>query len=220
MQMNPSPTELTTGATDAVLAFLAIACMAYLRRFRDVDPAKVRLWSWILGLLALASGLGAVAHGLDLPEPVWEAIWQPLFLSLGLVVALFVVAAIYDRFGAAPARRILPVMLVIGVIFYLLTLVFPGTFTVFVLYEAAAMVIALVLYQSLAIRERRAWAWLMVLGIALNIVAAGIQATGSVSVDVGIPLDHNGVFHLVQMVAVVVLVAGIAGSLVRPVPVR
>jgi hypothetical protein len=53
----------------------------------------------------------------------------------------------------------------------------------------------------------------MVLGIALNIAAAAIQASGTVRLNVGVPLDHNGVFHLVQMVAIVLLVAGVGKSL-------
>ena len=53
----------------------------------------------------------------------------------------------------------------------------------------------------------------MVLGIALNIAAAGIQASGAVRLNLGVPLDHNGVFHLLQMVAIVVLMAGVGRSL-------
>ena len=55
--------------------------------------------------------------------------------------------------------------------------------------------------------------WLMVFGIGRNIVAAAIQASGTVRLNLGVPLDHNGVFHLVQMVAIVVLVAGVGRSL-------
>jgi hypothetical protein len=84
---------------------------------------------------------------------------------------------------------------------------------VFVLYEAVAMLVALALYVRLAIRDGAKWAWLMVLGIGLNIVAAAIQASGTVRLDLGVPFDHNGVFHLVQMVAIVVLVLGVGASL-------
>ena len=111
------------------------------------------------------------------------------------------------------ARRLLIPALAVGAGFYLVTLLFPGTFLVFVLYEAVAMLVALALYVRLALRTAEGWAWLMVLGIALNIVAAGIQASGSVRLNLGVPLDHNGVFHLVQMVAIVVLVAGVGRSL-------
>lgn len=213
MALNPVPTELTTAATDAILALLALYCIRWLGARRSADPAKVTLWILVLALLALASLLGAVAHGFDLSADTLYLLWQPLFLSLGLVVALFVVAATYDGLGPAPARRLMIPALVAGACFYLVTLVFPGTFLVFVLYEAAAMLVALALYVRLAIATSRRWAWLMVLGIALNIAAAGIQASGTIRLNLGVPLDHNGVFHLVQMVAIVVLVAGVGKSL-------
>jgi hypothetical protein len=213
MGLNPVPTELTTAATDAVLAVLAIACIRWLAVRRSADPDKVTLWILVLALLAVASILGAVAHGLALSPGLVYLLWQPLFLSLGLVVALFVVAAVYDGFGPRAARRLLIPALVVGAAFYLVTLVFPGTFLVFVLYEAVGMLAALALYGRLAIRTGQRWTWLMVAGVALNILAAGIQATETVRVNLVIPLDHNGVFHLVQMVAIVVLVAGVGQSL-------
>ncbi len=213
MQLNPIPTELTTAATDAILALLGLVCIRWLSGRREADPAKATLWALVLGLLVVASALGAAAHGLALSERAVFWLWQPLYLSLGLVVALFFVASVYDGIGPAVARRILIPALVVGGAFYLVTLLFPGTFTAFVLYEAVAMVAALVLYARLALRCRRRWAWLMTLGIALNVVAAVIQATRRVRIDIGIPLDHNGVFHLVQMVAIVVLVAGVVGGL-------
>lgn len=213
MGLNPIATELTTAATDAMLAVLALVCIRWLARWRSADPPKVTVWILVLALLALASILGAVAHGFELSADTLFWLWQPLFLSLGLVVALFVVAAAYDGLGSDTARRLLIPALVAGACFYLVTLVFPGTFMVFVMYEAVAMLLALGLYVRLAVKTGEPWAWIMVLGIGLNIVAAGIQASGTVRLDLGVPLDHNGVFHLVQMVAIVVLVAGVARSL-------
>jgi len=213
LELNPIVTELTTGATDALLAVLALVCIRWLARRRTADPAKVTLWILVLALLAVASVLGAIAHGLALSSSAVFLLWQPLFLSLGLVVALFVVAAVYDGVGADAARKILIPALVVGAAFYLVTLLFPGTFLVFVAYEAVAMLVALGLYVRLAVRTGAGWAWLMVTGIGLNILAAVIQASGTVRLDLGVPLDHNGVFHLVQMVAIVVLVAGVGRSL-------
>lgn len=212
MGLNPVATELTTAATDAILAIQALVCIRWLAARKSADPARVTLWVLVLGLLAIASALGAVAHGLELSADTLYVLWQPLFLALGLVVALFVVAAVYDGIGPVTARRLLIPALVVGAGFYLLTLLFPGTFMVFVMYEAVAMLLALGLYLRLALRGGAGWQWLMVLGIALNIAAAAIQASGSVRFTLGVPFDHNGVFHLVQMVAIVVLVAGVAGG--------
>jgi hypothetical protein len=213
MGWNPVPTELTTATTDAVLAILCVVALVMIRRRRAADPWKVGLWSWLLGLLALASVLGTVAHGLELSESFLDLLWQPLYLSLGLVVALFTVAAIRDRFGEAAARRALPWMIVLGFGFFAVTRIGSGTFLVFVAYEAIAMLIALILYVDAAIRPRVAGAAVMAVGVALNLVAAAVQQS-SVTLDLaGLPLDHNGVFHLVQMVAVVVLTAGVLRGL-------
>ncbi len=89
MALNPMPTELTTAATDAILALLALICIRWLGARRSADPGKVTLWILVLALLAVASVLGAVAHGFDLSSDTLYLLWQPLFLSLGLVVALF-----------------------------------------------------------------------------------------------------------------------------------
>jgi hypothetical protein len=218
MGWNPVPTELTTATTDAVLAILCVVALVMIRRRRAADPWKVGLWSWLLGLLALASVLGTVAHGLELSESFLDLLWQPLYLSLGLVVALFTVAAIRDRFGEAAARRALPWMIVFGFGFFAVTRIGSGTFLVFVAYEAIAMLIALILYVDAAIRPRVAGAAVMAVGVALNLVAAAVQQS-SVALDLaGLPLDHNGVFHLVQMVAVVVLTAGVLHGLTPAMP--
>jgi len=213
MVWNPVPTELTTAATDALLAILCVMALVMIRRRRPVDPWKVGLWSWLLGLLALASVLGAIAHGLELTDRVRDLLWQPLYLFLGLAVGLFTVAAIRDRLGEPAARRALPWMIVLGFGFFAITRIGSETFLVFIAYEAVAMLAALVLYLDAAIRPRVSGAALMAVGVTLNLLAAAVQQS-SVSLDLAsFPLDHNGVFHLVQMVAVVVLTVGVLRGL-------
>jgi hypothetical protein len=51
------PAEQTTALTDAVLALIALYAGIALQRFRNRDPAKVRIWSWTFGLLAVIAGL-------------------------------------------------------------------------------------------------------------------------------------------------------------------
>jgi hypothetical protein len=213
VQLNPVPTELTTAATDGLIAALAAIGVVLLWQRRERDRWRVGVWSWVFGLLAAAALLGAVVHGLVLSERMQALLWQPLFLSLGLVVALFVVAAVYDWRGRDAARRALPIMLVVALLFYAITRLASGTFLVFVLYEAAAMLFALAIYVALTVRHRLPGAGWIAAGVGLNIVAAAIQASGAVSVTIIWPFDHNGVFHLVQIVAIMVLMRGLATSL-------
>ncbi|MCL7957468.1 MAG: hypothetical protein M8860_07090 [marine benthic group bacterium] len=215
MNWNPELTELTTAATDAVLAILSMVALVAVRRRRPADPWKADLWSWMLGLLAAASLLGAIAHGFALTEGTTDLLWQPLYLSLGLVVALFLVGAIRDDFGEPAARRALPWMIGIGIGFFLVTRLVSGSFLVFVAYEGVAMLAALALFADAAIRKGVSGAGLMTLGVGLNLAAAAVQQSSAQVSIAGIPFDNNGLFHLVQMVALIVLTAGVLRGLSR-----
>ncbi len=76
------------------------------------------------------------------------------------------------------------------------------------------MLFAFGLYAYLAAKTSSRAMTVMLIGVGLNIVAAAIQATQAVSFTLVWPFDHNGVFHLVQMVALLVLCAGLRMSIV------
>lgn len=214
MTFTAIPTEQTTALTDLALAVVALLCATALRQSRRHDPWKVRLWTWVLVLLAVAALLGTVAHGLDLTERTRAHVWRPLYLSLGLVVALFALAAVRDWWGEGRSRRLAPLAVWLGIGFFIVTQLGSGTFLIFVAYEAAAMLFALVVYAVLALLRQLPGAGIVAAGILLNLIAAAVQASGAVGVSVaGVPFDHNGVFHLVQIVAVLVLTVGLRRGL-------
>lgn len=212
MPLNPSPTELTTGATDAILGLLCLAILIRFIRMRVEDRWKRSVWTWIFGLLSLASLLGAAAHGLDVADNVQTVLWLPLYLSLGLVMALFVVGGVYDWKGARAARTLLPWAIGVGIGFFALTQLSGGAFVIFVVYEAMAMIAALAMYAALARRRGLPGASLVFAGIALSLVAAAIQAS-ALELTAVVPFDHNGLFHLVQLAATAILANGVAAGL-------
>ena len=203
-----SPTEITTSATDAVLALECAVILAYLWRTPAGDQWRIGLWCWAFGLLAFASVLGSVTHGLEMPQSLRAALWKPLYLSLGLLVALFLVGAVFDWHGRVVARRLVPWSIGLGGIFFGLTELLDGAFIIFLVYEAAAMAGALAIYSFLAATHRLRGAGVVAAAISLSLAAAGVQAS-SVSFNFYIPFDHNGVFHLVQMVALATLGLGL-----------
>jgi hypothetical protein len=214
MTFTTIPTEQTTALTDLILAVVALFCAAVLHMARRQDVWKVRLWTWVFVLLAVAALLGTAAHGLDLTEQARANVWRPLYLSLGLVVALFALAAVRDWRGEGRARRLAPLAVWIGIGFFLVTQLGSGTFLIFVAYEAAATLFALAVYAALALRRQLPGAGIVAAGILLNLIAAAVQASDTIGVSLaGVPLDHNGVFHLVQIVAVVVLTVGLRRGL-------
>jgi MFS family permease len=207
--LNESPLELTTSATDAVLAIECIVIIIYLRRIVADDRWRLTLWCWVFGLMGCASALGAVSHGFILSGSVQATLWRPLFLSLGILVALFMVGALYDGRGRALAARFIPWAIGIGSAFFVFIEVFSGEFFAFVVYEMIAMSGAVAIYLYLGVAGRLRGAFMIAIAIVLNLVAAGVQAS-DVSFHFLFPFDHNGVFHLIQMVAIFILAVGLA----------
>jgi hypothetical protein len=213
MALNPVLTALTTAATDGLIALVSLVCMAALNRYRMGHRWRVSVWSWVFGLLAFASVFGALAHGLDLAPTTRAWLWRPLYLSLGLVVALFVVGAVSDLHGEKAARRTLIPMLCLALGFFVVTQFVTGSFLVFVVYEGLAMLAALGMYLSLTLKRQLVGAGTIAAGILLNIAAAAIQSVDSIAVTIVVPFDHNGVFHLVQIAALIALAAGLLRSM-------
>ncbi|TVQ26360.1 MAG: hypothetical protein EA383_05740 [Spirochaetaceae bacterium] len=136
-------------------------------------------------------------------------LWHPLYLGLGLTVAFFAAAVLVDLRGKEAPLWLILVFAAVGVGFYGITTVVPGSFLVFIAYEAVAMLFALGVYAYLSLRDRRPTFYLMTTGVVLSIAAAVFQAIDSVGFTLIWEFDNNGVFHLVQMVGIVFLMWGL-----------
>lgn len=213
LQLTGVEAELTTAATDALLTVVVLAGIAWLSR---AVPPSTRRTLWVRGLVlfAIAGALGAFVHGFELDARTREQLWQPLYLTLGSALAFFCAGAIGDWRGDAPARRALPALLALAVAFYLLTRLSGGKFLVFVIFEAAALLFALAVYVRLAFKGKPG-AGLVVVGLVLSL-AGGVLQASSLSVRAIWEFNHNGLYHLVQLVGVVFLVAGLRGTLSVP----
>lgn len=212
------PTEQTTAATDLVLAILAsvIAYGTY-KLGKPVQAQKTRIWVAVFVLLAIAAFFGAIAHGFIMSAETNYILWQPLNLALGLGVSLFAAGALFDLRGGSLPKAIIPGLLTLGIIFYFITVFIPGSFLVFIIYEAVVMLFALIAYIVLAVQRKLKGAWWMVMGILITIIAAGIQASEAVNVHIIWEFDHNGIFHIVQMAGVLVIFLGLAKSFNQPI---
>ncbi|MFQ6757995.1 MAG: hypothetical protein D9V46_08275 [Deltaproteobacteria bacterium] len=208
MALISSPTELTTSATDALLAIECAVIIALLLRTAPADRWRTNLWCSVFALLATASFLGALAHGLEMPTPMRTALWTPLYLSLGILVVLFIVGAVADWRGKMAAKRLVPWGLGVSAAFLGLTALLGGAFIVFIVYAATILLSALAIYTFLAVTPRLQGAAVMALAILLNLAAAAVQAS-NLSLHLVFPFDHNGLFHLVQIVSTAVLGLGV-----------
>ncbi len=103
-----SHTELTTAITDLILALECLFILIWWRRQSTTDTMRRSIWSWVLGLLGGASLAAAIAHGLKMSRTVNELLWKPIYLTLGVLVAFFLIGAIHDWLGHRISRRCIP----------------------------------------------------------------------------------------------------------------
>jgi hypothetical protein len=208
-------TEQTTAVTDLMLAVFSGAGIFFLRGIES-NPSelwKVHIWSATMGLIGLAATLGAVTHGVELSQGIHHRLWRVLNVALSLAVSLFVVGVVYDLWGPAVALRMLPVMVILGLGFCLLTWMVPGIFSFYIGYSVLALLFALGGYIFLALQGWLPGAGFMAAGVLISILAAAVQATKSVRLTLIWQFDHNGVYHLIQAVGLLFLLAGLGKSL-------
>lgn len=193
-----SPTELSTAATDTVLALLAFICLAS-SRFSNQRNFHHKLWQALFSCLGISSFLGAMAHGVKMDHGLNALLWQPLYFFLGLTLTLLAVIAIHDLRGEFVARRFMPWLLPLPVIVVVITWLGGGEFIWFVLFEALIMFFVLAVYAVLVFRRHLRGAGLVMVGVLISIMAAALQASGPFNFRLIWMFDHNGLFHLVQM---------------------
>lgn len=204
------PTEQTTAATDVLLAILSfIVAIKVYQTGIHIDKIKTRIWVWAFGLLSFASAVGAIAHGFQMSKFTNFLLWQPLNLSLGIAIGLFAAGVIYDYKNFSLPKNLIPKLLIFACIFFMITIILPNAFIVFIIYEAIAMLFAFVVYIILALRKKIKGAWVMAAGIFVTIIAAAIQSIEAIAVTFIWEFDHNGIFHIVQMIGLIILLKGL-----------
>ena len=212
-KITSNPTEQTTAITDLLLAALALIAAIFLTQLNTFSPWKALLWSSNFGLLAAGAALGGVVHAVSLPHRLSTGLWRLIYLLLGHVVGLFTVGAVYDLWGLETAQIALPTIIGIALIFFAVVTLRSGAYFILIVYEVVAMTFALLGYLWLAFTAGLPGAWWMVAGIVVTLLAAVAQTRHHLRFELIWQFDHNGVYHLVQMVGIVLLVIGLRAGL-------
>jgi hypothetical protein len=207
-----SPTEQTTAITDLILALQSFVAIVMLKRIDVKRPMWTDVWTTFFGLLCLASFLGAVVHGIRMTSSFQTTIWSTIYLALGLIMALFTVAAVTMTWNQELSRRILPFCMAIAIGFFAITQLGSDSFLLFVVYEAISMIVALTLYSACFWLRRERGSAFLAAGVLVGIVAAIVDAQASLQVTMIWRFDNHGVFHLVQMLSLLLITIGIQMS--------
>ncbi len=211
MELIPDVAERVTAATDFMMAVVAIIGVVQFRRDGNAASWKINLWTAVYLLFIAAALIGTVHHGLALSARAYDLSWQMIFFSLGIMVGLFVVALAYDLFGLTVAKKMLPVMIIFALGFFGFSWSQGQDFSLFLAYEALALLAALLGYAYLAVL-RKPGGLSLAIAVFIIIIAAVVQATQAISYTFFVPFDHNANYHLIQIVGVLLLTHGIRQS--------
>ena len=210
MKIHPSRFEQMTALTDVALGIFSGYAAFQVFQFSGF---KSDVWGWAFGLLAFSAFVAALAHGFEMTQKMNERFWMPINLSLGWTLSLFVIGALIDLSGDAIAKTALPAALIIGLLFFVITILRPGSFMTFIAYEALAMLFSFGVYVFLFFQGMLPGVGFMLAGVFVTIFAAVVQAMGKAGKSIVWYFDNNGIFHLIQMIGVVLLLLGLNISL-------
>lgn len=79
----------------------------------------------------------------------------------------------------------------------------------FVVYEAIAMIVALTLYAVCFLFRRKQGSGFLAVGVVVGIAAAIFDTQTSMQVTLIWKFDNHGVFHLVQMLSLLLITIGL-----------
>jgi hypothetical protein len=188
--------EPMTLATDYLLAAGA-AVMGTLALRRAAGEDSRRWWGVAFIALALAAALGGTHHGFGL-----QVLWKPTLLVLGIASAGMVAgSAVATTRGMG--RLALLALAAAKLALYWIWVWRDDRF-IFAVADTgfAFLVLALLHYLNC----RRAGSVWILAGVAVSVAAAAVQASG---IDLHRHFNHNDLYHLVQLGALLLYYRGV-----------
>ena len=195
--------------TDYLLTLECVVFAVLLARPGHVGVATVRFaFVTFFSAAASASLFGGTVHGF-FPDPTStgnRALWTATMLSVGLTALAALVAGARLSARRGLAAKLMPVFAFLYVIYAVVVIFFRREFIVAIYFYVPATVFLLGVFVWLWTTAQNPGAPWGVAGLLLTFVAAGVQV-GRVALHPTY-LDHNGLYHLVQAVAMYLLFRG------------
>jgi hypothetical protein len=140
-------------------------------------------------------------------------LWMPMYLALGLIVALFAVAAISHTWDDHLARRCLPIGVGLAFTFFAITQLWSNSFILFVVYEFVTMLVVFALYAFCywSPGNRRGSGFLAA-GVFVGLLAAAVDTQSNLRINYIWTFNNHGIFHLVQTLSLILLSIGLYRS--------
>jgi hypothetical protein len=194
--------EPTTAITDFILGFEALVLAVLLIMTRAAFPS-LPYWIATIILLGVAALLGGFAHGL-----AYRPLFTPIYATLSALMVTFLIATLIDGFGPEFAGRLRWPVIGLAILFLLIAWRFPRHIQAYAIVEGLIMVVAFAVYLWLALTHALSGAGYIAAGIGITLIAA-MLFMAKVNFTFIWTFNHNDVYHLVQMVGVLLFFLGL-----------
>jgi hypothetical protein len=189
--------EPSTALTDFLLGAAICGYVVLLARSSAAMQKSVRLWIVAFSAAALAAFSGGVYHAL-FPQNaplLRDLLWKGVGLSTSVASAALLAGGIFATLRPPWRPWALVATIIKGIVFA--ALMWWWDDFLYIIYDYASAMLILAILQIGLRRRAPATGWLIG-GIAVSFFAAAIQQSGF---DLHQYLNHNDLYHLVQIVA-------------------
>lgn len=200
MIFNADSLEITTGATDLILAVASGFCALKIAADKNQDERRRRFWTVLFFSLASASFFGAIVHGLQWNKWQQHLWWAPINLSICLVMACFIAVAEHDRRAGNSLSQFIAILFGIFAALGLAANALTKPLYLLLPVEALALLYVMRIYWRLSKSGHAAARW-MLMGLAITFVAGITQAFPALHFILVWSFDRRGIFHLLQLIA-------------------
>jgi hypothetical protein len=194
--------EPMTLATDYLLAGVTAVLGVRILRATGGHYSR-RLWGLAFLALALGAALGGTHHGFEL-----EALWKPTVLAVGLASCGMVAGSAFATTRGRLRQALVALALVKLAAFWLWT--WEDDRFIWVVADTGLGFALVALLHALRAREPGSGAILG--GVGLSVVAGAVQASG---LDLHRHFNHNDLYHVIQIAAMVAYYRGVRQLLDR-----
>jgi hypothetical protein len=194
--------EPTTAITDFILGLEALGLALLLIMGRATFPS-LPYWIATITLLGVAALLGGFAHGL-----AYRPLFTLIYASLSALMVTFLIATLVDGFGPELAGRLRWPVIGLAILFLMVAWRFPRHIQVYAVLEGIIMLGAFAVYLWLALTHTLGGAGYIAAGIGTTLIAAVLFML-KVNFTFIWTFNHNDVYHLVQMVGVLLFFLGL-----------
>ncbi|MBN1945316.1 MAG: hypothetical protein JW797_06535 [Bradymonadales bacterium] len=215
MRLKEQITERTAAATNVLLGIVLLGSSVVLATMGGSSYSTTN-WCISYALVGLGTLLATAGHGLEMRASTYRLVWRLIFLLVGTGIGMFGVACLSDLWGQDVGRSAIPWVLAGSLVFILWSSLdrklpfFPLT-----LLSALVLLFGLPSYVYLMCQGTLPGAGHRLAGMAILGVSALVQAKRSVSFKLIWPFDHNGVYHLLNTVAHLLVLRGVVLSVVQ-----